>query len=277
MPEQETPFVYASVPDRRARLVQHVTEQGYCTIIELAVRFGVSEMTIRRDVNALVTEGRLRSFHGGVGALSPVEALGVDYSARNETKAEAKLAIARHAATMIGTGAFVALDAGTTAAGVAGLLPTDAHFQVITPSLPVVVALTGHEGVEVTCLGGALHRESRSFAGPATLAAISNLQVEILFLAASGLSERGAFCGNGFDAITKRALIEVADRVVLLADSSKFSSSAMVRVCGWDAIDAIITDEGLSDHDREILDQSEVAVEIVSTRQTNLELSGSTS
>lgn len=278
MPETDTSFAYASASERRERLAQFVTGQGYCTILELAQRFGVSEMTIRRDVGRLVGEGRLRSFHGGVGSLVPTDILGVDYTARHHSHADAKRAIAARAVRMVRPGAVIAIDAGTTPAGLAGLLGPELRAQIITPSLPVVSTLATHPGVEVTCLGGILHSESLSFSGPSTLAAISNLHVETLFLAASGLGERGAFCGNGFDAITKRALIDVSDNVVLLADASKFTTSSMVRVCGWDAIDVLVTDDALRREDEEMLAHYEVTIEKArSTHPDNLELEGSAS
>ena len=252
---------YTSVLERRDRLAQFVTEQGYVTVFELSARFGVSEMTIRRDVAKLVAENRLKAFHGGVGSLLPVDVTGSDYSDRNQTMADAKRTIAVRALARIAAGSVIGIDAGTTAAQLASLLPGDRQLKVITPSLPAVTALSTNSGVELTCLGGDFHTESLSFAGPATLAAISNLHIDTLFLAASGLSERGAFCGNSFDAITKRALIDVADTIVLIADSSKFRTSAMVRVCGWDAIDLLLVDDELTAADERMLVEFGVAVE----------------
>ncbi|MCS5732517.1 DeoR/GlpR family DNA-binding transcription regulator [Herbiconiux daphne] len=263
MTETDGRFAYASASERRDILAQYVIEQGYSTILELSQRFGVSEMTIRRDVARLVGEGRLRGFHGGVGSLSPVEVSGVDYGDRDQKMGEAKRAIAEHAVGLVGAGAVIAVDAGTTAAQFAALLPQDRRLQVITHSLPAINILSNNQGVEITGLGGVLHQESLSFSGPATLAALANLHIDTLFLAASGLNERGAYCGNSFDAITKRALIDVSDTVVLLADSSKFETSAMVRTCEWDAIDRLIVDSGLRPEDERMLAQFDIAIEKV--------------
>ncbi|NAZ81946.1 DeoR family transcriptional regulator [Kineococcus sp. R8] len=256
----------ASAAERRERLAQVVLEEGYCTITELSVLLGVSEMTVRRDVARLAGESRLRAFHGGVGSVSPADVAGIRYSDRDLTMAEAKRAIARHAVEKVRGGDVLGIDAGTTAAQLAALLPTDRQVQVVTPSLPAVNSMAKNPAVSLNCLGGDFHTESLSFAGPATLQAIANLHVDTLFLAASGLNGRGAFCGNSFDAITKRALIEVADRVVLIADSSKFTTSAMVRICGWDGIDCLVIDDGLSAADEAVLRQFGVAVERVAVR-----------
>lgn len=260
----EENFRYTSAPERRERLVQFIADQGYCTITELSKAFAVSEMTIRRDVLRLVEQGRVRGFRGGVGSLSRQDMEGSDYRLRDMRMADAKRAIALKALDMVGSGAVIAIDAGTTGHQLAELLPPDRNLTVVTHSFPVVSSLVGHTGTEVMCLGGSLHQESLSFDGPATLAAIASLRVETLFLAASGIGERGAFCGNGFDAITKRALIEVADRVVLLADSSKFFSAAMVKICDWDAIDRVIIDDAVSNEHRRLLEQQDVDVVTVS-------------
>jgi DeoR family transcriptional regulator, aga operon transcriptional repressor len=256
-------FTYSSAPERRDRIVQFVTDQGYCTITELSSLFAVSEMTIRRDVSRLVAAGALRGFHGGVGSHSPQEMLGRDYSDRDQTMAAAKRAIAERAASMVKPNSVIAVDAGTTGAQFASVLPRDVGTRVVTHSLAVVNILEDRGDIEVNCLGGVLHTDSRAFSGPSTLAAISSLQVETLFLAASGLSDRGAFCATGFDAITKRALIEVSAHVVLLADSSKFETSAMVKVCDWDAIDTIVIDSAVTAAQQEMLAQKGVAIEIV--------------
>ena len=256
----EENFRYTSAPERRERLMQFIADQGYCTITELSRAFTVSEMTIRRDVLRLVEQGKVRGFRGGVGSLSRQDMAGSDYNFRAITMGDAKHAIALRAVDMVGPASVIALDAGTTTNQVASLLPTDHAVKVVTHSFPVVSSLVGNAGVEVSCLGGILHPESLSFDGPATLAAISNLQVETLFLAASGMSERGVFCGNGFDAITKRALIDVAERVVLLADSSKFLNSAMVKICGWGGVDRIIIDDGINEEQERMLEQHEVDV-----------------
>lgn len=256
-------FTYTSASERRDRLARYVIDQGFCTIGELSMRLGVSEMTIRRDVARLVDERRVRAFHGGVGSLAPGDLSGVDYGDRDLRMGDAKRAIASHALRDVRPGAVIGIDAGTTTAQLADLIPADLDLRVITPSLPVVTSLSHLDGIELTCLGGVLHLESLSFAGESTLAAIANLRIDTLFLAASGLDERGAYCGNSFDAITKRALIEVADHVVLVADSSKFSASGMVRVCGWDAIDLLISDDGMSPDARALVQAAGVALETV--------------
>jgi len=260
-------FRYTSAPERREKLVQYIADQGYCTIGALSEALGVSEMTIRRDVLRLVERGRVCGFRGGVGAVSRQDIVGSDYAYRDLKMGPAKRAIARAAIELVGPASVIALDAGTTTNQVARMMPTDRKLQVVTHSLPAVSSMVGNAGVEIVCLGGILHKESLSFAGPATLAAIDGLQIEILFLAASGISDRGAFCGNGFDAITKRVLIDVAENVVLLADSSKFDIAAMLRICDWDTIDTIVIDDGVTADQVRMFEQHGVQVMAVAVRE----------
>jgi DeoR/GlpR family transcriptional regulator of sugar metabolism len=127
--------------------------------------------------------------------------------------------------------------------------------------------LAAHDGVEVVALGGRLHPSTRSFAGQATVAVISELRVRTFFLAASGLSTGGVYWGNDFDAVTKRALIGVADEVILLTDSSKWSVSAMVRACSLSELDHVVVDDGVTDGQLAILKEHDVDVDVVPTRK----------
>ena len=232
--------------DRRSQLVQLVGEQGFCTIAELSAAFAVSDMTIRRDIRILTREQVLRGVHGGGTVLPSTAMAGTEFNARAAKMRAAKRAIALRALDFVSRSSAIALDAGTTTLELAQVLPADAGVKVATHSLSVVNALMRREHHDVICLGGTLHPSTESFAGPATIAAISDLHVRTFFLAASGLRASGVYCGNDFDAVTKRSLIAVADEVVLLTDSSKFSISAMVRVCALSGLNRVVTDDGIS-------------------------------
>ena len=260
----EESFRYTSAPERRERLLQYIADEGYCTITDLSGIFDVSEMTIRRDVLKLAEQGKVRAFRGGVGSMGGREGSGSDYRFRDVTMPAQKHAIADAARRLIGQDAVVALDAGTTTNQLAAGIVGGQGVRVVTHSFPVIESLARKPGIELISLGGTLHPESLSFDGPSTLAAISNLHVQTFFLAASGVTDRGAFCGNDFDAITKRAIIDVSDRVVLLADSSKFAAPNMhMKICGWDPIDQLITDTGITEEQVKMLEDHGVQVTTV--------------
>lgn len=260
---------YGSAPDRRAHILALVEEQGFCSTGELVKALGVSDMTVRRDILRLADNGLVRIVHGGVSVLplSALEGSG-DYEVRGPLMAGAKQALGRWAAQQITPGETFALDAGTTLLEVARALPANQAFTMVTHSAPAITEVMLNRLAQIVCLGGDLHHDTLSFAGAQTQNAISQLMIPTLYLAASGIGERGIFCANDFDAITKRALIQVSDRVVLVADSSKFTSSAMVRVCGLDSIDQMIVDDGILDSQAEMLTDHQVQVAKVQYRQT---------
>jgi DeoR/GlpR family transcriptional regulator of sugar metabolism len=237
---------YGSAPERRTRILDVVTNEGFCTIAELARSLDVSEMTVRRDVALLERAEQVRRVHGGLTVLSRDALYSSDFTKRAAEMMHSKRAIAQTAIHLLDREASIGIDAGTTMHQLALLLPDDLKLTVASHSLPVLNALLSNPGVQVIGLGGELHPLTQDFAGLATREAIANLHLSVLFLAARSLSNRGVFCASDHEALVKRKLLEVADRVVVLADSTKLTSSAMVRVCGLDRIDCIVMDDGVS-------------------------------
>lgn len=245
---------YTSAPERRERMLELVEEQGFCAMSELSSALSVSEMTIRRDAQRLATEQRLRIVYGGVSVLPQSALLGTgDFRERATRMSDAKRSIACSAASLISSGDTIALDAGTTSLEVARVLPLGLQTTVITHSAPVVAALLDRPDIQMICLGGTLHHETQSFAGLNTTEPLTELRIGRLFLSASSIGSGGVYCGNDFDAVTKRALIAVSDEIVLVSDSSKFRSSASVRVCRLEGLDKAITDGELRESDERML------------------------
>lgn len=257
---------YGSAPERRARLQRMVEDQGFCTTSELSTFLGVSEMTIRRDVQRLEKDGVLRSVHGGVSALPPSELVGSQFTSRELHQAAEKRAIALMAAEMVPDQGAVGLDSGTTALELARVWPSERRATVVTNSIPNVLALLDDEYTRVIMLGGELHQNAQTLSGPMTMRCLEDLRLRVMFLSASSVNERGVYCGNDFDAVIKRRLIEVADRVVLITDSSKFEGSAMVRVCGLDTVDSVVVDSGIDTTTERMLRDRGLALHLVDSR-----------
>lgn len=260
---QSAAFRYSSAPARRDALLSYIDEQGYCTTTELSRGLRVSEMTIRRDIAKLEGVGKLRSVPGGVTQLPAALLAGSDFGLRASAKRTEKAALASKALEFIDPGGIIAIDAGTTTAEIGRILPPEYSLSVITNSLPVLNYLAALSNVETTSLGGTFHKDSQSYSGPVTSRQIADLNVGTLFLGASGITERGVFCANAFDAVTKRAYIEAAEQVILVADSSKFSAAAMVRVCALSDIDRIIVDGNVGKEDLRMLEDHGVQISLV--------------
>lgn len=255
-------FRYGSAPARRERILEIVREASFSGASELSELLGVSEMTIRRDIRTLADQGLVRAVHGGATRV-PDPSIGTDFRLRSTQQREAKQWIADAALGLIRTDTTIALDAGTTTLELARLLTAPLRLSVVTPSLPAMVVLGDRPGIEVVGLGGILHPESQAFAGPATLATLRDLRVNQLFLATSAIGRGALWCGNPWDAETKRALVAIADEVIVLADSSKFSATAMASIVPWSAVQVLVIDDGITAQQRADIEADEVRLLVV--------------
>jgi DeoR family transcriptional regulator, fructose operon transcriptional repressor len=259
------PLRYTGAAARRQRIVRQVRETGFASPAALAHDLGVHEMTIRRDLRLLADEGLVHLVHGGA-SLPRGAALGSPYRERAGSSRAAKAAIGSAALGYLRHSAAVGLDSGTTVAELARRLPDDADLTVVTHSLTAMAELGNRTGMVLIGLGGLYNATSRSFAGPETRTALSQLQLDVLFLSASALSRDGVFCANPFEAETKRTLLRAAARVVVLADASKLIRSAPARICGLERITAVVTDARIRPEDRTWLEPAVTDLRIVPDR-----------
>lgn len=235
-------------------------------IAELALELGVSEMTVRRDVAHLAAEQRVVAFHGGVRS-AQLDMLPGPFGDRFGEESVAKTLIAQRAAELVSDGDVIAIDAGSTAAKLAQHLTARAGLRVVTASVPVITAFVESDAIELVALGGTLRRETQSFTGPSVVAAAIELQVETYFLGAAALSPRGAFDVTDIDAVVTREFTRVATRVIALVDSTKFGKRAMSRICGWDSIDVLITDDRIDDVSLAMVRGNDVEVILVAAER----------
>lgn len=252
---------YSSAPARRERILELVREASFVSASELGGMLGVSDMTIRRDIRMLADHGLVRAVHGGASRV-PDPTGGTDFHLRSMQQRDEKRRIAAAALRFVQPDTTIALDAGTTALELARLLTGPMRLAVVTSSLPAMVILGDRPGIEVVGLGGILHPESQAFAGPATLAALRHLRVNQLFLAASAIGRGALWCGNAWDAETKRGLITIADEVIVLADATKFGVTAMTRVALLSSAQMLIVDDGITDDQRREVEAEGVRVVI---------------
>jgi DeoR family transcriptional regulator of aga operon len=268
-------FRYVSAPQRRERMRAMILDEGFCTTAELASYFDVSEMTVRRDVSKLASSDTfLRIVHGGISAVPAAQSLGIDHGARSARNPTLKEAIAARAAGFVVPNATIALDSGTTTLRMVDALAHLSSVHVVSQSLPVLAALMNHENVELTGLGGNLVRTSLSFEGPTTVESIRNHRIDTFFLAATSVDARGVLCGNDYDAATKRTLVDVADEIVLVTDSTKFTISSRIRVCALDRISRLVTDEGISSEHRRMVEDAGIEVVTVPVDGSEPETTG---
>lgn len=229
------------VAERHKKLVSIVDEKGSSRVTELSKVFNVTEETIRRDLEKLEAEGKLKRSHGGAVSVKKGEAE-APYFEREIQNIQEKMAVAEEAVKHVSSKDRIVLDASTTAWYMAKILP-DMPLTVVTNSMKVAMELSNREKITVISVGGTLLQKSLSFVGPQTTNALEHYHVSKAFISCQGIhAKRGISDSNEMQALVKKKMIEIADEVYLLADHTKFGLQALAKVASIDAIDFIITD-----------------------------------
>ncbi|GAA1175719.1 DeoR/GlpR family DNA-binding transcription regulator [Pseudonocardia alaniniphila] len=242
---------------RQELILDAVRTTGGARVSELVERLGVSDMTVRRDIEVLATRGLVTRVHGGATAAgSSVDEPG--FAAKSGLHTAAKQAIAAAAAALIEPGASVALSAGTTTHAVASALLTVPRLTVVTNSLRVAEVLHESPRDDLTVvLTGGERTPSDALVGPVAVAALRQLHVDWLLMGVHGMdAEAGFTTPNLVEAETNRALVASARRVAVVADNSKWGVVGLSTIATLDEVDVVVTDAGLDEEARKILESS---------------------
>ena len=231
--------------ERRSRLLELIRVRGFAALEELVRELGVSESTVRRDLDALEEQGSARRTHGGVLYAGGMPRL-AEFDERQPANWAAKRAIAARAAAIIGDGETVLLDGGTTTYEVARLL-VGRSLQVVTNSLPVANLFASESRTDLVLLGGYVSPRTGVCLGPYANELLGRLHVTTTVLSAAGISDEGLFNAHLLLAETEQAMLRAASRVIVVADSSKFGHKSLTLVSGLDAVDVYVSDSGLSE------------------------------
>ncbi|MFC7455853.1 DeoR/GlpR family DNA-binding transcription regulator [Brachybacterium sp. GCM10030267] len=231
--------------ERHESIVATVRRRGSATVGGLSADFGVSEATIRRDLDLLAEAGVLRRVRGGAtdvhSSIRP-EADERPFADVAATAPAAKRRIAEKAVARIEDGDVIALDIGTTVAAMCPLL-TGRSLTVVTASLAVVKSLAEAPGIDIVVLGGLLRPNYQSLVGTLTEAALRQVRVDAAFLGTSGVRADGTVLDSTPSEIpVKRGLLSVSSSAYLLADHSKFPGSGFLEVAPLGRFTALITD-----------------------------------
>ncbi len=233
--------------ERQQRIRQLAAQRGVLRIPELAESLGVSEMTIRRDLDMLEDSGHVeRTFGGAIASelVSEQSASESSYSVRVQTHSPEKQALARYAASLIQDGDTVALDASTTCLALAKEL-SKRRVTIITNGLDAAVELRNSQG-KVILIGGYLRQVAGSFVGPLVLKVLEGLRVDYTFFSAKGVLPNDGFLDSDLDEVeVKRLMIARAVHVVALMDSSKFAVHALGKIVPLSAAHLLVTDAGV--------------------------------
>lgn len=237
--------------ERREQIIQRLRQHGSVQVNDLSAFFGVSTVTIRNDLAFLEKQGIAVRAYGGAlicdGGLPAAEPTVADKSSLNTS---IKQSIARVAATLIHPGQRVILDSGTTTYEIALHLHHHQNIIVMTNGMNVANALLDAGGVELLMTGGHLRRQSLSFYGEQADRSLQNYHFDTLFLGVDAIDlERGVSTHNEDEARLNRKMCEVAERIIVVTDSSKFNRSSLHKIIDTARIQTIITDEGIAAED----------------------------
>lgn len=229
---------------RQIRIRERLAGQPGVSISELAREFGVSEMTVRRDLTALEGQAHVQRTHGGA-VLTERMILEFSYRDRRELNRAAKRAIAAEARKLVRPGQRLILDTGTTTLELAALLRDAEDLTVITPSLAAASELQHAPGVEVILLGGIMRRGSPDLTGPVTEHCLELFSADLAFQGAEGIGHDGAIYNIDLRlARVDKLMRRVAQKVCLLADHSKIGTTALARSGTLADVDWFVTDTG---------------------------------
>ncbi|MET7286564.1 DeoR/GlpR family DNA-binding transcription regulator [Streptomyces sp. NPDC005573] len=244
---------------RRALIVDEVRRRGGVRVNELTRKLGVSDMTVRRDLDALARQGVLEKVHGGAVPVLEASTHEPGFEAKSGLELSAKEDIARAAARLVRPGTAIALSGGTTTYALAQHLLEVPDLTVVTNSVRVADVFHSAQrtagqrpGAATVVLTGGVRTPSDSLVGPVADQAIASLHFDLLFLGVHGISPRaGLSTPNLAEAETNRRLVQSARRVVVVADHTKWGTVGLSSFATLDQVDILVTDAGLPVEARE--------------------------
>jgi DeoR family fructose operon transcriptional repressor len=251
---------------RKDELASYVAEVGEVTVIELAEHFGVSVDTVRRDLDELAADGRLKRTHGGAVRNSPLSRMETSFTERMSVQDVAKSQIGRLAATLIEDGQTILLNGGTTALAVLPHLARRKNLTLVTNNLWAPGKVPPECARDVYLLGGTVRLTSQVTLGPVEFAGTSGSRSHRIHADIALISVGGVAAGLGYstsnlqEARMMFEMMQSSRQVVVLADHSKFGRNAFAQVADLEVADILITDAPVEERMAEVLASAEVDV-----------------
>lgn len=229
--------------ERRNLILEQLQEEKKVVVSELSARFGVSEETIRRDLEKLEKEGIATKSYGGA-VLNESTSIDMPFNVRKKANVPGKQKIAELAAARIHDGDHIILDASSTAVFIAKAIKDKENMTVITNSIEIIIELSDVSDWNIICSGGSLREGYLALVGPKTTESFCSFNADKAILSCKGIDiVKGATEGNEMFAQAKQVMMQSAREKILAVDSSKFDRVAFARLCDAGAMDVVITDK----------------------------------
>jgi DeoR family transcriptional regulator, ulaG and ulaABCDEF operon transcriptional repressor len=248
--------------ERHRVILSAVQEKPVVTVQELVELTSSSEATIRRDIAALHVQKRLRRVRGGAEALTPPQFVGLagrPFSVNETMHAAEKRAIAREAVALCRDGEPIIINGGTTTFQMVHFL-TNRRMPIFTNSFAIAEHLLKHSKNTVMLSGGTIYREQNIILSPFDNDVTRNFYARRMFMGAQGLGPLGLMEGDPLLIQAEQKLIDQADELIVLVDSSKFRQRSSLILCGLTRIATVITDEGIEDREAKMLEAAGVSL-----------------
>lgn len=248
--------------ERHRIILSAVQEKPVVTVQEMVDLTSSSEATIRRDIAALHVQKRLRRVRGGAEAISPPQVIGLagrPFSVNETLNASQKRAIARAAVDLCKDGEPIIINGGTTTYQMVHFL-AGRRMPILTNSFPIAEHLLRHSKNTVMLPGGTIYREQNIILSPFENDVTKNFYARRMFMGAQGIGPLGLMEGDPLLIQAEQKLIDQAEELVVLVDSTKFRQRSSLILCGLPRISMVITDEGIEDREAGMLEAAGVAL-----------------
>ena len=243
---------------RQARILERVRDAGAVRVADLVRELGVSDMTIRRDLEILQDQGLLEKVHGGATVTTESALFEPGFAAKSVLQEPEKHAIAEAAVRLVAPGSAIAVSAGTTTHALARGLIDIPGLTVVTNSVPVAEVLyrAGRPDQTIILTGG-VRTPSDALVGPFAVAALRTVHVDLVFMGVHGMDARTGFTTpNLMEAETDRALVDAGSRLVVVADHTKWGVIGISSFAQLDRADVLVSDVGLPNDAQDVLRDS---------------------
>lgn len=234
-----------SAAQRQRHIIEVLKVRGHASVSKLSAELNVSDVTVRKDLQALDNRNLLVRTHGGA-VLMDHYLYDLPFDEKSRVRVEEKKRIGLRAAELVQDGNTLVLNAGSTTVQVARHMRGKKNLTIATNALYVAVELLSNLDVEVLALGGILHPTTAATVGPEAEHMLKKHAFDFLFLAGDGFDiEHGITTTNVLEAHLSQAMIQAARTKVVVMDSTKFGRRGLTQVCDVQDVDIVITDDGV--------------------------------
>ncbi|BBI32274.1 DeoR/GlpR family DNA-binding transcription regulator [Cohnella abietis] len=249
-----------SFEKRKKKILEYLSREGKVEVVILADEFNVSTETIRRDLERLDSEGKLKKIYGGAIKVR-ADSLELPFDQKTLINANEKAAIGKYAASMINNGDTVMLGNGTTTMEIIRNLATHKDVTIVTHSAPAMLLAMEIFPGRIIFIGGEVNKHQQTTSGPLSDMMLNQLRVNKTFISAGGVSLLDGITDYELsEATISRKMMDRADETIFLADSTKFGKATFANICSLDDVYTVISDSQCTDEWKQYMKDRDITI-----------------